>query len=170
VKFSVRGTRRIVFIKIRNFKLWAMPKLFNFRFPEGWYFPICDNTELKRSSWICFCFRTASLVGGGLTFQHPAQQNFLLILEIQVLGAQKSKVVGASPKLHFAEWKCWGIISEHLASTAAIYGPQFGRFMNSLFAKIYWKKVTRVCSNFVHKIYGLARFVGNQIKMEGWGP
>jgi len=41
-------------IQIQNFKLWKMPKLFKFRFPEGWYFFDCDNTELKRSSKINF--------------------------------------------------------------------------------------------------------------------
>jgi len=40
--------------KLRNFKLWKMPKLLNFRFPEGLYFLICDNTELKKSSKIIF--------------------------------------------------------------------------------------------------------------------
>jgi len=37
-------------VKIRNFKLLKMPKLLNLRFPEGWYFLNCDNTERKRSS------------------------------------------------------------------------------------------------------------------------
>jgi len=32
--------------KLRNFKLWKMPKLLNFRFSEWWYFWNCDNTEL----------------------------------------------------------------------------------------------------------------------------
>jgi len=55
------------FIKIRNFKLWKMPKQLNLRFPEGGYFLNCDNTELKRSSKIFFlCCRTASLGGRGL--------------------------------------------------------------------------------------------------------
>ena len=44
--------RGIFFIKIRNFKLWETPKLLNFRFPEGWYFFNCDNTEMKKSSKI----------------------------------------------------------------------------------------------------------------------
>ena len=45
-----------------------MPKLLNFRFPEGVYFLNCNNTELKRSSKIIriLCFRTASLGGSGL--------------------------------------------------------------------------------------------------------
>jgi len=44
-----------------------MPKLLNFRFPKGWYFLKCDNTELKRSSLIFFfCFRTALLGGSRL--------------------------------------------------------------------------------------------------------
>jgi len=41
-------------IKLRNFKLWKMPKLINFRFSEGRYFLNRDNTELKRSSEINF--------------------------------------------------------------------------------------------------------------------
>jgi len=43
-----------------------MSKLLYFGFPEGWYFLNCDNTELKRSSKINFCLRTASLGGQGL--------------------------------------------------------------------------------------------------------
>ena len=35
VKFSSREIESIVTIEIRNFKLWEMPKLLNFRFPEG---------------------------------------------------------------------------------------------------------------------------------------
>ena len=33
-----------------------MPKLLNFKFPKGWYFLNCNNTELKRSSKINFSF------------------------------------------------------------------------------------------------------------------
>jgi len=47
-KFSLAEIRTFL-IKIRNFKLWEMPKLSNFRFPEAYFFN-CDNTELKRSS------------------------------------------------------------------------------------------------------------------------
>jgi len=54
VKLSLRGIEKMFSIKIRNFKLWKMPKLFNFRFPEGRYFLNCDNTELKRSSKMNF--------------------------------------------------------------------------------------------------------------------
>jgi len=36
VKFSLRDIGRIFFpTKIRNIKLWEIPKLFNFRIPEG---------------------------------------------------------------------------------------------------------------------------------------
>jgi len=34
-KVSLREIGRIFFVKIRNFKLWKMPKLLNFWFPEG---------------------------------------------------------------------------------------------------------------------------------------
>jgi len=62
LKFSLGDIGRIFAIKICNFKLWKMPKLLNFRFPDGWYSLNCDNTDLKRSSKIfLFCFRTASL-------------------------------------------------------------------------------------------------------------
>jgi len=45
-----------------------MPELFNFRFPEGWYFLNWDNTELKKSSKIIyFCLQPASLGGSGLS-------------------------------------------------------------------------------------------------------
>jgi len=33
-KFSFREIGRIFSVKIRNFKLWKMPKLLNFTFPE----------------------------------------------------------------------------------------------------------------------------------------
>ena len=56
VKFSLREIRKVFPIKLRNFKLREMPKLLNFRFPEGRYFLNCDNTELKRSSGIIFSF------------------------------------------------------------------------------------------------------------------
>ena len=39
-------------MEIRNFKLWKMPKYFNFRFPEGWYFLNC--IELKKFCKINF--------------------------------------------------------------------------------------------------------------------
>jgi len=43
-----------------------MPKLLIFKYPDGWYFLNCDNTELKISSKIFFfCCRT-SLGGSGL--------------------------------------------------------------------------------------------------------
>jgi len=35
VKFSFKKMGRIFSIKIRNFKIWEMPKLLNFRTPEG---------------------------------------------------------------------------------------------------------------------------------------
>jgi len=35
VKFSLREIGGIFFIKIRNFKLWKIPKLINFGFPAG---------------------------------------------------------------------------------------------------------------------------------------
>jgi len=38
VKFSSRKIERIFLIEIRNFKLWKMPKLLNFRFRDGRYF------------------------------------------------------------------------------------------------------------------------------------
>jgi len=56
VKFSLREIRRIFPINLQNFQLCKMPKLFNIRFPEGWYFLNFDNTELKRSSIINFLF------------------------------------------------------------------------------------------------------------------
>ena len=43
-----------------------MSKLLNFRFPEGWYFLNCDNTEVETSIIFFFCLRTASLGGWGL--------------------------------------------------------------------------------------------------------
>ena len=54
MKFSLREIRGIFPIKLRNFKLWKMTKLLNFRFPEGWYFSNFGNTEQKRSSKIFF--------------------------------------------------------------------------------------------------------------------
>jgi len=42
-----------------------MPKLFNLRFLEGWYFLNCHNTGLKISFKNKFCFRTASLGSRG---------------------------------------------------------------------------------------------------------
>jgi len=48
-----------------------MSILLNFRFPGGWYFWNCDNTELKISSKIFFFyFQTALLGGSGLTTNH----------------------------------------------------------------------------------------------------
>jgi len=38
VKFSFREIRRILLIKLRNFKLWEIPKSLNSWFPERWYF------------------------------------------------------------------------------------------------------------------------------------
>ena len=35
VKFSLGEIGRIFLYNLRNFKLWKMPKLFHFRFPEG---------------------------------------------------------------------------------------------------------------------------------------
>ena len=67
VKFSIREIEKIFSTKVRNFKLWEMAKLLNFRFPEGRYFFNCDNIVLRRFSKIfLFCFRTALLGGGGL--------------------------------------------------------------------------------------------------------
>jgi len=40
--------------KLRNFKLWKMPKLLNLRFSEAWYFLNCENNELENSSKIFF--------------------------------------------------------------------------------------------------------------------
>jgi len=54
VKFSLREIEKRNTTKIRNFRLWKMPKLLNFRFLEVWYFLNCDNEELKRSSKINF--------------------------------------------------------------------------------------------------------------------
>ena len=65
--FRLRKIRRIISDKIRNFKLLEMPKLSNFRLPEGRYFRNCDKTELKISLYFFFCFRTASLSGSGLS-------------------------------------------------------------------------------------------------------
>jgi len=57
----------IFYFHIRNFKLWKMPKLLNYKFPERWYFLNWDNTELKRSSKNKFFWsRTASLGDGKL--------------------------------------------------------------------------------------------------------
>jgi len=47
VKFRLREIGRIFSTKIRNFKLWKMPKLVDFRFLEGGYFLNFYNTELK---------------------------------------------------------------------------------------------------------------------------
>ena len=41
-------------IKIGNFKLWPMPKIFDIRFPEVWFFFNCDNTNLRRSAETLF--------------------------------------------------------------------------------------------------------------------
>jgi len=54
VKLDLRETGRIFYTITRNFKLWEMPKLLNFRFLEGRIFFNCDNTELKRSPKIFF--------------------------------------------------------------------------------------------------------------------
>jgi len=35
IKFGSREIKKIFSIELRNFKLWKMPKLLNFRFPEG---------------------------------------------------------------------------------------------------------------------------------------
>jgi len=35
VKFGLREIQRIFTIELRYFKLWKMPKLLNFRFPEA---------------------------------------------------------------------------------------------------------------------------------------
>jgi len=35
VKYRLRKIGRIVSIELQSFKLWKMPKLLNFRFPEG---------------------------------------------------------------------------------------------------------------------------------------
>jgi len=44
-----------------------MPKLLDFKFPEGLYFLNRNYTELRRSSKIFFfCFRTALAGGSGL--------------------------------------------------------------------------------------------------------
>jgi len=78
-------------IKIRNFKLWEMPKKLNFTFSEGWYFLNYDNTELKRSSKIFFfCCRTASLGGSGLSHRNSSASGFLLMSALY-----KSKVIMA---------------------------------------------------------------------------
>ena len=58
--------------KVRNFKLWKMAKLLNFRFPEGRYFLNCDDTELKRSSKINFSVSERhrwAVVGSPITAQ-----------------------------------------------------------------------------------------------------
>ena len=52
MKFRLTENGRIFSTKIRSFKFWKMPKLLNLRFPEGWYFLNCENTEMKRSSTI----------------------------------------------------------------------------------------------------------------------
>jgi len=54
VKFSLREIGKIFPTEVGNFKLLKMPKLLNFRFPEGRYFLNCDNAELKISSKINF--------------------------------------------------------------------------------------------------------------------
>ena len=56
VKINFREIWGIFAIKLRNFKLTEMPKLLNFRFPEGCYFFNFNSrpTELKRSSKIFF--------------------------------------------------------------------------------------------------------------------
>ena len=81
VKFSVREIWMIFPINVRKVKLWKMTKLLNFRFPYGWYFLNCDNTELKRSSKICCCFRTASLRGSGLICHTFKQLNLMLSVD-----------------------------------------------------------------------------------------
>ena len=49
MKFNLREIRGTFPIKLRNFKLWKMPKLSNFGFPEGGYILNSDNnTKLKR--------------------------------------------------------------------------------------------------------------------------
>ena len=53
-RFSHERRAMIFPIKLRNYKLWKMPKLSNFMFPEGWYFLKCDYTERKRSSEMKF--------------------------------------------------------------------------------------------------------------------
>ena len=54
MKFNLREIQRIFPIKLRYLKLRKMPKLLNFRFPEGLYFFNFDNPELKRPSKINF--------------------------------------------------------------------------------------------------------------------
>ena len=56
VKLSSIEIKRIFSTKIRNFKLFKMPKLPNFTFPEGCHFLNCDDAELKGSSKIFFSF------------------------------------------------------------------------------------------------------------------
>jgi len=54
-----------------------MPKLLNLRYPEGWYFENCDNTELKRSSKInCSVSERISLVGRWFKKGQNKQQTF----------------------------------------------------------------------------------------------
>ena len=38
VKFSLREIRKVFSIKLRNFQLWKLPKLLDFRFPEEIFF------------------------------------------------------------------------------------------------------------------------------------
>ena len=66
VKFRLWEIASIFSTKIRNFKLWKMTKLINFRFPEGWYFfKSWQYWTEKILSDEFFCFRTASLGGSG---------------------------------------------------------------------------------------------------------
>jgi len=53
MKFSLREVGRKFSIELRNFKVWKMPKLLNFRFSEGRYFflilTILDKKDLNFS-------------------------------------------------------------------------------------------------------------------------
>jgi len=54
VKLSLRELGRIFPTKTRNYKLWKMPKLLNFRFPVGRYFFHCKKNWMKKSSKIFY--------------------------------------------------------------------------------------------------------------------
>jgi len=61
-KFSLREIRTIFRIELRDLKLWEMPELLNFRFPQGWFFFKLWQYWTKKilENKFC-CFRTASL-------------------------------------------------------------------------------------------------------------
>jgi len=126
---------------MRKFKLWKMSKLLNWRFPEGRYFFNCNKTEMKKSSKIFFCFRTASLGGSGLNIFDFFAAYVRLQRIFSIYKKMRSNLIS-----HITTLSVW--ISEYLRFSENIRWISLHSTTKFFSVVLLWRKFSEFLLNF----------------------